>query len=55
MDYLLCFLFPPLAEVETMHGPALEKDKATGWAEFGTFRARFAGGKVVETAIKTEE
>lgn len=41
-----------LAEIEGTHGGALSKDKATGWAEFRAFRARFDGGKVVEVEVK---
>ena len=41
-----------LAEVEGTHGPALAKNKDTGWAEFKTFRARFENGKVAEVSVK---
>lgn len=41
-----------LPEVEGTHGPALSKNKDTGWAEFKTFRARFESGKVAEVSVK---
>ena len=41
-----------LLEVEGTHGPALSKNKDTGWAEFRTFRARFESGKVAEVSVK---
>jgi len=38
-------------EVEGTHGPALSKDKATGWATWPTFKAQFQAGKVVEVEL----
>jgi hypothetical protein len=40
-----------MSEVESRHGPAQDKDKATGWAVWPAFRARFEGGAVVEVAV----
>ena len=37
-----------LVDIEATHGAAAAKDKATGWAEWPKFRARFADGKAVE-------
>ena len=37
-----------LAEIEAIHGTAVNLDKATGWATWAQFRARFVAGKVVE-------
>jgi hypothetical protein len=42
-----------LAQVEKNHGQALSKDKASGWAIWPKFRARFEGGNVVEVEANT--
>lgn len=39
------------AEVEGTHGPALSKDKDTGWATWPKFKAQFQAGKVVEVEL----
>jgi hypothetical protein len=39
-----------LAEVISKHGEPTTRDKATGWATWPTFQARFEGGAVVEVA-----
>jgi len=40
-----------LVEVEGTHGPALSKDKDTGWATWPKFKAQFQAGKVVDVEI----
>jgi hypothetical protein len=40
-----------LPEVEGTHGPALSKDKDTGWATWPKFKAQFQAGKVVEVEL----
>jgi len=37
------------AEVEAIHGPAISKDTASGWATWKNFRAQFVSGRVAAT------
>lgn len=40
------------AEVTAQHGEPVTKDKASGWAEWTAFRARFENGRVSEVDAK---